>query len=108
MKNDMGLNSLKLDQMKHSNTEYELNDYIIGFISIFSKSLLIILILTINMTALSVALNCNKDSSLPMKYGSGVLALFFGIVYLMINFYSFRLLTKRELCEFDKTNLFPF
>lgn len=108
MKNDMGLDILRLDQKRHSQKEYELSDYIVGFVSIFVKSLLIILILTINMTALSIALNCNADSTLPMKYSAGILAFFFGIVYLMINFYSFRLLTKRELCEFDKTRLFPF
>lgn len=104
----MGLNALRLDQKKHSTTEYNLSDYIIGFTSIFAKSILVVLILTINMTALSIALNCNVNSSLPMKYGSGILAFFFGIVYLMVNYYSFRLLTKRELCEFDKTTLFPF
>lgn len=108
MKSDFGLDALRLDQKKHSNKEYTSSDYIIGFASVCAKTLLVVILLTVNMTALSVALNCNKDSSLPMKYGASIMAFFFGIVYLMINFYSFRLLTRKELCEFNKDSLFPF
>ena len=67
--------------------------------------LLIFIILTINFLALSVSLQCNKGKP---KLLSGLYAFFFGPIYLIVNYYSVRLMTEGKSCEFSTENPFPF
>ena len=67
--------------------------------------LILFIILTINFLALSVALQCNKGK--PNNFLAGLYAFFFGPIYLFVNYYSVRLMTKGESCEFSTTNPFP-
>ena len=68
--------------------------------------LLVFIILTINFLALSVSLQCNRGK--PNKFISALYAFFFGPIYLIINYYSVRLMSKGESCEFSTTDPFPF
>lgn len=68
--------------------------------------LLVFIILTINFLALSVSLQCNRGK--PNKLASAIYAFFFGPIYLIVNYYSVRLMSKGESCEFSTTNPFPF
>mgnify|MGYP000879436993 FL=1 len=67
--------------------------------------LLVFIILTINFLALSVSLQCNRGK--PNKFLSGLYAFFFGPIYLFVNYYSVRLMSKGESCEFSTNNPFP-
>ena len=67
--------------------------------------LVLFIILTINFLALSVSLQCNKGK--PEKFTSAIYAFFFGPIYLFVNYYSVRLMSKGESCEFSTTNPFP-
>jgi hypothetical protein len=67
--------------------------------------LLLFLILTINFLALSVSLQCNVGR--PNRFLSAIYAFFFGPIYLFVNYYSVRVMSKGESCEFSTTNPFP-
>ena len=67
--------------------------------------LLLFVILTINFLALSVSLQCDKGK--PNRLFSAIYAFFFGPIYLFVNYYSVRLMSKGESCEFSTTNPFP-
>ena len=68
--------------------------------------LLVFLILTINFLALSVSLQCNRGKA--NNFFSALYSFFFGPIYLMVNYYSVRLMSKGESCEFSTTDPFLF
>jgi len=68
---------------------------------------LLVLLMAINFTALAVALQCNKDKGFGTKFVAGIYAFFFGIIYLVVNYYSYRVLHLRQPCKFDGNNIFP-
>ena len=45
---------------------------------------------------------------MSVKFASAVFSFMFGLIYIIVNYYSYRVMTKKEVCEFDKENLFPF
>ncbi len=89
------------------NNEKE-KSFFIYFIDTSFKFLLLVVFLTINFTALSVALQCNRDAGFGTKLVAGLYAFFFGIIYLIVNYYSYRILHLKEPCKFDSVNVFPF
>ena len=78
------------------------------FFWLFIKMAFIVILLIINFTSLSIALNCNKNASVGTKTMAALFAFFFGFIYLFVNYYSYRLLTRKQICEFDQNRLFPF
>lgn len=66
--------------------------------------LLIFLLLTINLLAVSVAIQCNRGSNQQMF--PILFAAFFGPIYLIMNYYFIRLLSKGQDCKFS--TLYPF
>ena len=64
-----------------------------------------ILVLLINLLAVSISLNCNKDSNLIIKIVLAVLAFFFSIPYLIIHFARI-VIFKKERCLFDNVEFF--
>tara|TARA_B100000123_G_scaffold266201_1_gene238107 strand:- start:766 stop:1092 length:327 start_codon:yes stop_codon:yes gene_type:complete len=66
----------------------------------------VFLLLTINLLALSVSLQCNRGTN--EQTFSAIFAFFFGPLYLIINYYYNRVLSKNEPCEFSTTNPFPY
>jgi hypothetical protein len=57
---------------------------------------------------LSVALNCNADEALFKRIVSAIFAFFFGFVYLLVNYYTFKVMYQGKICKFSKEKLFPF
>jgi hypothetical protein len=58
------------------------------------KSLIFILvfvIFVINLSALSLSIKCNKSEGLFIKISSALYAFMFGILYILINYYIYRL-----------------
>ena len=72
------------------------------------KYLFLVTILTLNFLGLSVSLNCNADQEMTHRMLSAVFAFFFGFVYLIINYYTFKVLSQGKICKMDREKLFPF
>lgn len=87
---------------------YKLSDHIAEYITICLKYGLLVVVLTLNFLGLSVALNCNVNEELGKRVLSAIFAFFFGFVYLLINYYTFRVLIRRKVCPMNKEKLFPF
>jgi hypothetical protein len=77
------------------------------FIEMFLKFGLLALLLTINFTAVSLALMCNKNESFGVKIFASIYAFLFGIIYIMVNYYSYRILMKKNPCYYEGV-VFPF
>ena len=82
----------------------QLNDYVV----LFLKYLFLVTILTLNFLGLSVSLNCNADQELFTRIISAIFAFFFGFVYLIINYYTYKVLSQGKMCKMNTEKLFPF
>ena len=65
--------------------------------------ILIFIILTLDFLALSVSIQCNRGKP---NLTSAIYAFFFGPIYLVVNYYFVRVLSKGESCEFSSENPF--
>jgi len=82
----------------------QMTDYLI----LIMKYAFLVGILTLNFLGLSVSLNCNADQQLSQRIISAIFAFFFGFVYLIINYYTYKVLGQGKICKMDRTKLFPF
>jgi hypothetical protein len=82
----------------------QLNDYII----LFLKYAFVVVLLTLNFLGLSVSLNCNADQELATRIMSAIFAFFFGFVYLIVNYYTYKVMTQGKMCKMNREKLFPF
>lgn len=64
-------------------------------------------IFIMNLTAVSVSMQCNKHRGLIFKFASAIFAFMFGFIYIMINYFAYRVTLKKEYCDFSKVNIFP-
>ena len=65
--------------------------------------LLVFIILTLDFLALSVPLQCNRGNP---SLASAIYAFFFGPIYLLVNYYFVRVLSKGDSCTFSSENPF--
>ena len=63
-------------------------------------------LLTINLLALSVSLQCNRGTN-KQTYAA-IYAFLFGPIYLIFNYYFVRVLGTGQTCQFSDTNPFPY
>lgn len=82
-------------------------EHLSAFLRIVIKLTVVFVLLTANFVGLSLALNCNITAPLPRKIAAALFGLFFGVVYLLVNYYSYRVLTLGKVCRLDKKRLFP-
>lgn len=82
----------------------QLNDYII----LFLKYAFVVILLTLNFVGLSVSLNCNADQDTATRVMSAIFAFFFGFVYLIVNYYTYKVMTQGKMCKMNREKLFPF
>lgn len=87
--------------------DYTSTEHITNFFKVMLKLSIIFIILTLNFLGLSVALNCNANSSFGVKLGAAIFGFFFGFIYLMLNYYTYRVLTLRKVCKMNPDRLFP-
>ena len=82
---------------------------VVTFKSAYSETFLkyfgSILLLLFNLLAVSISLNCNKDSNLVIKICLAVLAFFFSIPYLIIHFARI-VIFKKKRCLFNNVEFF--
>jgi hypothetical protein len=79
-----------------------------NFCSVAIKLGVLFIVLTLNFLGLSVALNCNLHAPVPQKLGAAIFAFFFGFIYLLLNYYTYRVLTLKKVCKMDTKRLFPY
>lgn len=79
-----------------------------NFITICGKYLLLVVVLTLNFLGLSVSLNCNVNEEFGKRVLSAIFAFFFGFVYLIINYYTYRVMYQGKICKMNREKLFPF
>lgn len=83
-------------------------EHVSAFLKTGIKLLVVFVIITANFVGLSLALNCNIAASFPRKISAALFGFFFGLVYLVVNYYSYRVMTLGKVCRLDKNRLFPF
>ena len=83
-------------------------DQITDYIILILKYLFLVVILTLNFLGLSVSLNCNADEDMFKRILSAIFAFFFGFVYLLINYYTYKVLSQGKICKMNREKLFPF
>ena len=84
------------------------SDKIQDYFILLVKYGFLVVLLSLNFLGLSVSLNCNADQEFGMRIISGVFAFFFGFVYLIINYYTYKVLGEGKICKMNKDKLFPF
>ena len=76
----------------------------------FYKSFIYIflfLLFTMNFLAVSLALQCNKHRSLLFKASSALFAFMFGFLYIIINYFMYRVNLKKNPCNICSDTPFP-
>jgi hypothetical protein len=92
------------DPTKSLSWQDQLNDYVI----LVLKYAFMVVLLTLNFLGLSVSLNCNADQELATRILSAIFAFFFGFVYLIVNYYTYKVMTQGKMCKMNREKLFPF
>jgi hypothetical protein len=87
---------------------YNFSDHLQSYIGMCLKYLLLVGVFTLNFLGLSVALNCNVNEEMGKRVLSAIFAFFFGFVYLLVNYYTFRVLIRGKVCPMNREKLFPF
>jgi hypothetical protein len=67
-----------------------------------------LVVATTNFLALSISLNCNKFESGGTRFAAAIYAFLFGFVYIVVNYYTYRVMTLGKICQFDEDRIFPF
>ena len=76
----------------------------------FKKSLIYIgvfILFTINITALSISLQCNRDRYFSIRLISAIFAFLFGIIYIGFNYIQYRVNIKKDPCQLCGNDPFP-
>ena len=83
-------------------------DQLTDYIFLVLKYAFLVGILCLNFLGLSVSLNCNVDQELSQRILSAIFAFFFGFVYLIVNYYTYKVLGQGKICKMNRDKLFPF
>ena len=70
--------------------------------------ILVFAIFTCNMLAVSISLQCNRLKDFRFKLSSAVFAFMFGFLYILINYFMYRVNLKGSACSICSDNPFPF
>ena len=97
-----------IDDKTRMEKDYTLTETFEIFLFIFLRMAFMVCIITINFLALSISLNCNVNENPFKKFFAALFAFFFGFVYLIVNFYIYRVLTMKKICDINEDYLFPF
>lgn len=78
------------------------------FFILFMKNSFLVVVLALNFLGLSVSLNCNADQEYSKRVFSAIFAFFFGFIYLIVNYYTYKVLSQGKICKMNRDKLFPF
>ena len=83
---------------------------ILTFISNMAIFLSVFLLFTINLIAVSLSLQCNRNKNIFFKISASIFAFMFGLFYIIINFYYFKISKAtgaNQICNLCDYNIFP-
>ena len=83
-------------------------DQLTDYFFLVLKYAFLVGLLCLNFLGLSISLNCNADQELSQRILSAIFAFFFGFVYLIINYYTYKVLGEGKICKMNRDKLFPF
>ena len=66
------------------------------------------IVFVMNFISVSISLQCNQDKSLIVKISSAMFAFMFGFLYILINYFMYRVNLKGSACAICSDNPFPF
>ena len=90
-----------------NDTSPSVSENITKYLSKGSIFLFFFLLLSINLVALSISLQCNVGSgNIFYKIASGMFAFMFGILYIIFNYYMYRIKVNNKPCVICRTNIF--
>lgn len=69
--------------------------------------LFIFVMFLFNMMAVSIALQCNRDQGSLVKGSSVLFAFMFGVLYIIVNYYMYRVRLKGFPCDICSNDPFP-
>ena len=110
IKEKMPSNYTSEDSDSSENTENTKNTSLSNISNYVKRAcifILIFLLLSINLIALSVSLQCNSGENVFYKIASAMFAFMFGILYLIFNYYMYRVNKNKNPCIICKNNIFP-
>ena len=84
------------------------SETVIKYVRRFTLYLVMFIILTSSLFALSISLQCSRNKGLFFRIASGVFAFCFGIMYIFLNYYYYRVKVKGDIgdCYFCKKDPF--
>ena len=62
----------------------------------------------INLFAVSISLQCNRNRGIFSKLISAIFAFMFGMLYILVNYYMYRIVMNKYPCKICSDNPFPF
>jgi hypothetical protein len=89
-------------------TAITMSEQLKDFFILFMKNSFLVVILALNFLGLSVSLNCNADQEYSKRVFSAIFAFFFGFIYLIVNYYTYKVLSQGKICKMNRDKLFPF
>ena len=101
-------NYVPLHEREYETESKRYTTYITKYVEICFKYGLMVALMTMNFIALSLSLNCNADQEFFKRVFSAIFAFFFGFIYIIVNYYTYRVLVKGQICKMNKEKLFPF
>ena len=101
-------NYVPLHEREYETESQRYTTYITKYFEICLKYGLMVALMTMNFIALSLSLNCNADQEFFKRVFSAIFAFFFGFIYIIVNYYTYRVLVKGQICKMNKDKLFPF
>ena len=95
----------KINEDNDKEPYYDDTSFDVAYTSTVFKYSMSVLMLFLNLLAVSISLNCNKDNNIILKIILAVLAFFFSIPYIIIHFLRI-VIFKKEVCSFSNVKFF--
>ena len=99
---------IPLHERKYEGFADKYTTYFNKYMTLCFKYGLMFIFVSFNFIALSISLNCNVDKPIGTRIISALFAFFFGIIYIIVNYYTYRVLHQGKICKMNKERLFPF
>ena len=97
-----------LHKREYNSESQRYSTYFFKYLELAFKYGLMVSLMCMNFIALSLSLNCNAGEEFFKRVFSAIFAFFFGFVYILVNYYTYRVMSKGQICKMNKEKLFPF
>jgi hypothetical protein len=99
---------IPLHKREYNSESQRYTTYISKYLELAFKYGIMVALICMNFIALSLSLNCNVGEEFFKRIASAIFAFFFGFIYILVNYYTYRVMSKGQICKMNKEKLFPF